>query len=75
MQHSIAHYRKCLNPKFYGEDLIVQSNGKRKAPFKDREVANGVKKALTWIFPVSLQTGVKEKFVSFATRMDEYSDI
>ena len=41
--HTLAH---ALNPKFYDEELIAQSNGKRKAPHKDREVPNGVKKTL-----------------------------
>ena len=41
--HTLAH---ALNPKFYDEKLIAQSNGKRKTPHKDREVANGVKKPL-----------------------------
>jgi hypothetical protein len=45
--HTLAH---ALNPKFYDEDLIAQSNGKRKAPHKDGEVANGVKRALMRIF-------------------------
>ena len=41
--HTLAH---ALNPRFYDEELIAQSNGKRSAPHQDREVANGVKKAL-----------------------------
>jgi hypothetical protein len=39
--HTLAH---ALNPRFYDEDFIAQSNGKRKAPHKDKEVASGVKK-------------------------------
>ena len=39
--HTLAH---ALNPRFYDEQLIAQSNGKRKAPHQDREVVNGVKK-------------------------------
>jgi hypothetical protein len=39
--HTLAH---ALNPKFYDEDFIALSNGKRKAPHKDKEVATGVKK-------------------------------
>jgi hypothetical protein len=39
--HTLAH---ALNPKFYDEEFIAQSNGKRKAPHKDKEVAIGVKK-------------------------------
>eukprot|EP00253_Pinus_taeda_P024769 PITA_24769 len=49
--HTLAH---ALNPKFFDEELIVQSNGKRKEPHKDREVANGVKKALMRMFPTHL---------------------
>jgi hypothetical protein len=41
--HTLAH---ALNPKFYDDDLIVESNGKRKALHKDRTVGNGVKKDL-----------------------------
>jgi hypothetical protein len=37
--HTLAH---ALNPKFYDEEFITQSNGKRKAPHKDKEVATGV---------------------------------
>jgi hypothetical protein len=40
--HTLAH---ASNPKFYDE-LIAQSNGKRKALHKDKEVANGVKEIL-----------------------------
>jgi hypothetical protein len=40
--HTFAH---ALNPRFYDEGFIAQSNGKRKAPHKDKEVASGVKKA------------------------------
>ena len=39
--HTLAH---ALNPKFYDEEFIALSNGKRKAPHKDKEVATGVKK-------------------------------
>ena len=35
--HTLAH---ALNPRFYDEELIARSNGKRKAPHQDREVAN-----------------------------------
>jgi hypothetical protein len=41
------------NPKFYDEEFIAQSNGKRKAPHKDKEVATGVKKAFQRLFPYS----------------------
>ena len=70
--HTFAH---ALNPKFYDEELIAQSNGKKKAPHKDREVANGVKKALMRIFPAHLHREVKEEFASFATGIDDYLDI
>lgn len=56
--HTLAH---ALNPKFYDEELIAQSNGKKKAPHKDRVVANGVKKALLRIFPSHLHMEVKEE--------------
>eukprot|EP00253_Pinus_taeda_P004206 PITA_04206 len=70
--HTLAH---ALNPKFYDEELIAQSNEKRKAPHKDREVANGVKKALTRMFPSHLHREVKEEFASFAAGIDDYADI
>ena len=70
--HTLAH---TLNLKFYDEELIAQSNEKRKAPHKDREVANGVKKALMRIFPAHLHREVKEEFSSFAAGIDDYSDI
>ena len=70
--HTLAH---ALNPRFYDENLIAQSNGKRKAPHKDREVANGVKKALMRMFPAHLHREVKEEFASFAAGLDDYSDI
>jgi hypothetical protein len=41
--HTLAY---VLNLRFYDEELIVQSNGTRKAPRKNKEVANGVKKAI-----------------------------
>ena len=40
--HTLVH---ALNPRFYDEDLIAQSNGKKRASHKDKEVANGVKKS------------------------------
>jgi hypothetical protein len=67
--HTLAH---ALNPRFYDEDLIAQSNGKRKAPHKDREVANGVKRALMRIFPAHLHREVKEEFASFVVGLDDY---
>ena len=70
--HTLAH---ALNPKYYDEELIAQSNGKRKAPHQDREVANGVKKALLRMFPAELHREVKEEFASFAASLDPYSDI
>ena len=36
--HTLTH---AINPKFCDEELIAQSNGKRKAPHRDREVVNG----------------------------------
>ena len=68
--HTLAH---ALNPKFYDEELIAKSNGKRKAPHKDREVATGVKKALMRMFPSHLRREVKEEFASFAA--GDYADI
>ena len=70
--HTLTH---ALNPRFYDEEFIAQSNGKRKAPHQDREVANGVKKALMRIFPAHLHREVKEEFVSFAAGMDDYSNV
>ena len=70
--HTLAH---ALNPRFYDEEFIAQSNGKRKAPHQDREVANGVKKALMRIFLAHLHREVKEEFASFTVGMDDYSDV
>eukprot|EP00253_Pinus_taeda_P009555 PITA_09555 len=70
--HTSAH---ALNPKFYDEEVIAQSNGKRKAPHKDREVANGVKKSLMRMFPSHLHREVKEEFASFVAGIDDYADI
>eukprot|EP00253_Pinus_taeda_P001938 PITA_01938 len=70
--HTLAH---ALNPKFYDEELIAQSNGKRKVPHKDREGANGVKKALMRMFPSHLHKEVKEEFASFAAGINDYADI
>eukprot|EP00253_Pinus_taeda_P030084 PITA_30084 len=74
-QYSIAHFSTCFEPQFYDEELIAQSNGKRKATHKDREVANGVKKALIRMFPSHLHREVKEEFASFAAGIDDYADI
>jgi hypothetical protein len=70
--HTLAH---APNPRFYDEDLIAQSNWNRKAPHKEREVENGVKRGLMRIFPAHQHREVKEEFVSFAASLDEYSDI
>ena len=70
--HTLAH---ALSPRFYDEDLIAQSNGKRRAPHKDKEVANGVKKAFQRLFPASQQTNVREEFACFAAGLEEFSDL
>ena len=70
--HTLAH---ALMPRFYDKELIVESNGKRKAPHKDKEMANGVKKAFHRLFPASLQTEVREEFTSFAAGLEEFGDI
>jgi hypothetical protein len=70
--HTLAH---ALNPRFYDEDFIAQSNGKRKAPHKDEEVASGVKKAFQWLFPASQETYVREKFACFAAGLEDFVDI
>ena len=70
--HTLAH---ALNPKFYDEELIAQSNGKRKAPHRDREVVNGAKATLMRMFPVDLQREVKEEFANFAGGFNEYSNV
>ena len=69
---SLTH---AQNPKFYDEELIAQSNGKRKAPHRDREVANGAKATLMRMFPANLQREVKEEFANFAGGFNEYSDV
>ena len=70
--HTLAH---ALNPRFYDEDLIAQSNGKRRAPHKDKEVANRVKKAFQRLFPASQQTNVREEFTCFAAGLEEFLDL
>jgi hypothetical protein len=70
--HTLAH---ALNPKFYDEEVIAQSNGKRKAPHKDKEVATGVKKAFQRLFPSSQQTKVREEFACFAGGLEDFGDI
>jgi hypothetical protein len=70
--HTLAH---ALNPRFYDKDFITQSNGKRKAPHKDKEVANGVKKAFQRLFPSSQQTVVREEFACFAAGLEDFVDI
>jgi hypothetical protein len=70
--HTLAH---ALNPKFYDEDFIALSNGKRKAPHKDKEVATGVKKAFQRLFPSSQQTDVREEFACFAAGLEDFADM
>jgi len=70
--HTLAH---ALNPRFYDEDFIAQSNGKRNAPHKNKEVANGVKKAFQRLFPSSQQTMVREESASFAAGLEDFVDI
>ena len=62
-------------PRFYDEELIAESNGKRKAPHKDKEVANGVKKAFQRLFPTSVQIEVREEFASFAAGLEDFANI
>ena len=54
---------------------LIKSNGKKKAPHKDSEVASGVKKALMRMFPTHLHKEVKEEFANFVAGLDDYSDI
>jgi hypothetical protein len=70
--HTLTH---ALNPKFYDEEFIVLSNGKRKAPHKDKEVATGVKKVLQRLFPSFQQTEVREEFSCFAAGLEDFADI
>jgi len=74
-QHSIAHFGTCLESKIEWWGLISQSDGKRKVPHKDSEVANGVKRPFMKMFPAISQTKVREDFASFATGLDSFSDI
>jgi hypothetical protein len=70
--HTLAH---ALNPKFYDEEFIALSNGKRKAPHKDKEVATGVKKTFQRLFPSSQQTEVREEFACFAIGLEDFANI
>jgi hypothetical protein len=70
--HTLVH---ALNPKFYDEEFIAQSNGKRKAPHKDKEVAIGVKKSFQRLFPSSQQTKVREEFACFVARLEDFANI
>jgi hypothetical protein len=70
--HTLAHAR---NPKFYDEEFIAQSNGKRKASHKDKEVATRVKKSFQRLFPSSQQTKVREEFACFAVGLEDFADI
>lgn len=70
--HMLAH---ALTPRFYDEELIAKSNGKRKAPHKDKEVASGVKKAFQRLFPAPLQTELRNEFAAFAAGLKEFGDI
>ena len=70
--HTLAH---ALNPKFYDEELIAKSNGKRKAPHKDKDVANGVKKVFQRLFPSSQQTVAREEFTGFAVGLEDFAYI
>ena len=66
--HTLAH---ALNPRFYDEDFIAQSK-KGKAPHKDKEVANGVKKAFQRLFLASLQIEVREEFSCFVAGLEDF---
>lgn len=70
--HTLA---RALNPKFYDEEFIAESDGKRKVPHKDKEVTNGVKKAFQRIFLASFQTDVRQKFPCFADGLEDFADI
>jgi hypothetical protein len=70
--HTLAH---ALNPKFYDEEFIALSNGKRKAPHKDKEVATRVKKAFQRSFPSSQQTDVREEFACFVAGLEDFADM
>ena len=65
----------ALNPKFYDEEFITQSNGKRKAAHKDKEVAKRVKKSFQRLFPSSPQTKVREEFACFVVGLEDFADI
>jgi hypothetical protein len=42
------------------------------APHKDKEVANGVKKAFQMLFPASIQTEVREEFTCFVAGLEDF---
>jgi hypothetical protein len=69
--HTLAH---ALNPKFYDES-ISQSNGKRKAPHKDKGVATRLKKAFQRLFPSSQLIEVREEFACFVVGLEDFVDI
>jgi hypothetical protein len=70
--HTLKH---ALSPRFYDEYSIAQRSRKRKAPHKDKEVANGVKKVFHRLFPTSQQTDVREEFSCFVVRLEDFADI
>lgn len=70
--HTLAH---ALNTKFYEKNFIAQSNGKRKAQHRDKEVANGVKKFFHRLFLTSLQIDAREEFACFVAGLEDFADI
>ena len=63
--HALAY---ALNPKYYDEVYLAKFGGKRKAPHKDNEVANGFRASISKICYDQLELAeLKNQFTSFIT--------
>ena len=66
----------ALNPKYYDEVYLAKFGGKRKAPHKDNEVANGFRAAISKICYDQMELAeLKNQFTSFITRSGAFGNV
>ena len=71
--HALAY---ALNPKYYDEAYLAKFGGRRKAPNKDNEVANGFRTTISKICSDPMELAeLKNQFTSFITGSGAFGNV
>lgn len=71
--HALSY---ALNPKYYDEAYLAKFQGKRKAPNKDNEVANGFRTVISKICSDPMELAeLKNQFTSFITGSGAFGNV